>query len=140
LLTGKYTAGEEPQQGTRFAAPGPFQSIWRSRSLSERNHAIVGVVLEEARQLNASPIAVALAWNLARPGVVSPIIGPKTEQQLKDNLAALEVELPAEAIERIDAASEPYLPYPHDFMRMARQMMAMMVQQNAPASRTPAAA
>jgi len=140
MLTGKYKPGEEPQEGTRFAAPGPFQRIWRGRSLNERNHEIVGVVLEEARQLNTSPIAVSLAWNLARPGIVSPIIGPKTEQQLKDNLAALEVELPAEAIERIDAASEPYLPYPHDFMRMARQMMAMMVQQNAPASRTPAAA
>jgi aryl-alcohol dehydrogenase-like predicted oxidoreductase len=112
--------------------------VWRTRSLNERNHAVVGVVLEEARQLNASPIAVALAWNLARPGVVAPIIGPKTVTQLNDNLAALDVDLPAEAIERIDAASEPYLPYPHDFTRMARQLTAMMVQQNAPA-RQPAA-
>ncbi|HTC33098.1 MAG TPA: aldo/keto reductase, partial [Bryobacteraceae bacterium] len=30
MLTGKYRAGEEPQQGTRFAAPGPFQRIWRT--------------------------------------------------------------------------------------------------------------
>jgi aryl-alcohol dehydrogenase-like predicted oxidoreductase len=140
MLTGKYKPGEDPQQGTRFAAPGPFQSVWRARSLNERNHAIVGVVSEEARQLNASPIAVALAWNLARPGVTAPIIGPKTAPQLNDNLAALDIELPAEAIERIDAASEPYLPYPHDFMRMARQMTRMMVQQNAPAGRPPAAA
>jgi aryl-alcohol dehydrogenase-like predicted oxidoreductase len=57
-----------------------------------------------------SPIAFPLAWNLARPGIVSPIIGPKTEQQLKDNLAALEVDLPAEAIERIDAAASPTCP------------------------------
>ena len=136
MLTGKYKAGEEPQEGTRLAAPGPFQSVWRTRSLSERNHAIVAVVLEAARQVNASPIAVSLAWNLARPGIVSPIIGPKTEEQLKDNLAALEVELPAEIIGRIDAVSEPYLPYPHDFMRMARQLTAMMVQQNTSASRS----
>jgi aryl-alcohol dehydrogenase-like predicted oxidoreductase len=140
MLTGKYKAGEEPEEGTRFAAPGPFQSVWRTRSLNERNHAIVAVVREEARQLNASPIAVSLAWNLARPGVVAPIIGPKTETQLKDNLAALEVDLPGEAIERIDAASEPYLPYPHDFMRMARQMSAMMVRQNAPAPQASTAA
>ena len=91
------------------------------------------MVLEEAASSTPRRSRVALAWNLARPGIVSPIIGPKTEQQLKDNLAALEVDLPAEAIERIDAASEPYLPYPHDFMRMARQLTAMMVQQNAPA-------
>ena len=50
MLTGKYKAGEEPQEGTRFAAPGPFQSVWRTRSLNERNHAVVGVVLEEARR------------------------------------------------------------------------------------------
>jgi len=36
-----------------------------------------------------------------------------------------------DAIERIDAASEPYLPYPHDFMKMARQLTAMLVAQNA---------
>ena len=98
-------------------------------------------MLEEARGRNASPIAVALAWNLARPGIVSPIIGPKTQQQLSDNLASLEVDLPAAAVERIDAVSEPYLPYPrHDFMRMARQLTAMMVQQNAPPNRSPASA
>jgi len=135
MLTGKYKPGEEPQEGTRFAAPGPFQSVWRTRSLNERNHAIVSVVLEEARQLNTSPIAVALAWNLSRPGVVAPIIGPKTEQQLKDNLAALDVDMPAEAIARIDAVSEPHLPYPQDFMRMARQLTAAMVQQNASPAR-----
>jgi aryl-alcohol dehydrogenase-like predicted oxidoreductase len=135
MLTGKYKAGEEPQQGTRFAAPGPFQRVWRTRALNERNHAIVSLVLQEAKKLDVSPIAFALAWNLARPGIVAPIIGPKTEQQLKDNLAGLDVSIPADAIERIDAASEPHLPYPHDFMRMARNLTAMMVQQNSQAKR-----
>jgi aryl-alcohol dehydrogenase-like predicted oxidoreductase len=135
MLTGKYKPGEEPREGTRFAAPGPFQRIWRSRALNERNHEIVKVVLEEAGKLDVSPIALALAWNLARPGVVAPIIGPKSEQQLKDNLAALDVTLPADAIERIDAVSEPHLGYPHDFLRMARQLRSMMVQQNDPQKR-----
>ncbi len=94
MLTGKYKAGEEPKEGTRFAAPGPVSEIWRTRALNERNHAIVAVVLEEAGKLDVSPIALALAWNLARPGIVAPIIGPKNEQQLKDNLAALDVTLP----------------------------------------------
>ena len=132
MLTGKYKPGAEPQEGTRFAAPGPFQRVWRTRALNERNHAIVALVLEEARKLDLSPIVLALAWNLSRPGVVAPIIGPKTVQQLKDNLASLDVSLPADVIERIDAASEPYLPYPFDFMRMVRQMSAAMVQQNRP--------
>jgi aryl-alcohol dehydrogenase-like predicted oxidoreductase len=130
MLTGKYKAGEEPKEGTRFAAPGPFQRVWRTRALNERNHAIVEVVTEEAARLGISTLALALAWNLDRPGVVAPIIGPKSVAQLTGNLAALEVVLPEETVTRIDEASEPYLPYPHDFLRMARQLTAAMVQQN----------
>jgi aryl-alcohol dehydrogenase-like predicted oxidoreductase len=130
MLTGKYKKGDDPAEGTRFAAPGPFQQVWRTRALSERNHAIVGTVLEEAGKLDISPIALALAWNLSRPGVVAPIIGPKSVKQLEDNLAALDVTLPEETVQRIDAASEPRFPYPHDFLRMARQMSAAMLQQN----------
>jgi aryl-alcohol dehydrogenase-like predicted oxidoreductase len=129
MLTGKYEKGEEPSEGTRFAAPGPFQQIWRARALSDRNHAIMEVVLDEAGKLDISPIALALSWNLSRPGIVSPIIGPKSVKQLEDNLAALDVTLPAETVERIDAASEPRYPYPHDFLRMARQMQAQMQAQ-----------
>ena len=135
MLTGKYKAGEEPKEGTRFAAPGPFQRVWRTRALNERNHAIVTLVQGEAGKLDVSPIGLALAWNLARPGIVAPIIGPKNVQQLKDNLAALDVTLPDDAVARIDEASEPHLPYPHDFMRMARQLTAMMVQQNTQAKK-----
>ena len=131
MLTGKYKAGEEPQQGTRFAAPGPFQRIWRTRALNERNHAIVETVRQEAVKIDVSPLALALAWNLARPTVVAPIIGPKTKQQLDDNLRALDIDLAPDVVQRIDEISEPYLPYPHDFMKMARQITSMMVQQNA---------
>ena len=129
MLTGKYKKGEEPTEGTRFAAPGPFQQMWRARALSERNHAIMEVVLGEAGNLDISPIALALAWNLSRPAVVSPIIGPKSVKQLEDNLTALDVTLPEETVQRIDAASEPRYPYPHDFLRMARQMTAQMQAQ-----------
>jgi len=127
MLTGKYKKNEEPQQGSRFAAPGPFQQVWRTRSLTERNHAILDVVLAEASKLDVSPLALALAWNLGRPDVVAPIIGPKSVRQLQDNIAALDVTLPADAVQRIDAVSEPYLPYPHDFLKMVR---GLMLQQN----------
>jgi len=129
MLTGKYKQGAEPEGGTRFAAPGPFQQLWRQRALSERNHAIVQVVLKEAEKLGISPIALSLAWNLDRPGVVAPIIGPKSLSQLEDNLAALTITLPDETVQRIDEASSPQLGYPHDFLRMARQMTVAMQAQ-----------
>jgi len=129
MLTGKYKKGEEPDSGTRFSAPGPFQQVWRRRALSDRNHEIVTVVLEEAAKLDISPIALALAWNLDRPSVVAPIIGPKSVQQLEDNLASLQVTLPLGTVERIDAASKPRLAYPHDFLAMPRQMTATLQSQ-----------
>jgi diketogulonate reductase-like aldo/keto reductase len=58
--------------------------------------------------------------------VTSPIIGPKSVEQLQDNLAALAVDLPEETLQRINEASEPRIGYPHDFLRMARQMTAQL--------------
>jgi aryl-alcohol dehydrogenase-like predicted oxidoreductase len=126
MLTGKYRRNEEPTSDMRFGAPGPFQKIWRERLFRERNYAIVDTVLAEAKQLGVSPIVLSLAWNLDRPGVVAPIIGPKSVKQLQDNLAALDVVPPAEVVARIDAASEPAIGYPHDFLRMMREMLAQM--------------
>ncbi|HEY5639273.1 MAG TPA: aldo/keto reductase [Dehalococcoidia bacterium] len=115
MLTGKYKRGEEPGDGSRFSSAGPWQQIWRRVVLRDRNFDIVDVVAEEAGRLGVAPLALSLAWNLARPGVVSPIIGPKSVQQLMDNLAALEVELPAETVERIDDVSRPRIGYPQNF-------------------------
>jgi aryl-alcohol dehydrogenase-like predicted oxidoreductase len=126
MLTGKYRRDEEPTTDMRFGAPGPFQKIWRERLFRERNYAIVDAVLAEAKQLGVSPIVLSLAWNLDRPGIVSPIIGPKSLKQLQDNLAALEAVLPAEVVARLDAASEPAIGYPHDFLRMMKGMLAQM--------------
>ncbi len=126
MLTGKYKREQEPDSGTRFAAPGPFQEVWRRRAFRDRNFEIVEVVLEEALKLGISPVALSLAWNMGRPGVVSPIIGPKSMAQLQDNLTALDMELPAETVRRIDEVSQPRIGYPHDFLRMARQMRAQL--------------
>jgi phosphoglycerate kinase len=53
-------------------------------------------------------------------------IGPKSVAQLQDNLAALDVDLPVETAQRINDASEPRIGYPHDFLRMVRQMQAQL--------------
>ena len=115
MLTGKYKREVQPPPDSRFGAAGPFQEIWRRRALRERNYEIVDVVVEEAGRLGVTPIALSLGWNLARPGVVAPIIGPKTVQQLTENLAALDVDVPKETIDRIDGASQPRVGYPQNF-------------------------
>jgi aryl-alcohol dehydrogenase-like predicted oxidoreductase len=54
---------------------------------------------------------------MQKPGVVAPLIGPETVDQLSENLAALELKLPEETIDRIDAATAPTIGYPHNFGR-----------------------
>ena len=50
------------------------------------------------------------AWVMGQPGVTSPIIGPRTTEQLEDNLAAADVELTEDdrhAIDRLIPARPP---------------------------------
>jgi len=50
---------------------------------------------------------LALAWNMAQPGVTAPIIGPRTFAQVEDNLQAVHVELTEEDLARIDDLVPP---------------------------------
>ncbi|MBD3161470.1 MAG: aldo/keto reductase [Candidatus Eisenbacteria bacterium] len=54
------------------------------------------------KELGERPADVALAWLLARPGVTSPIIGPRTMEQLDGAVRAVELELGAETMETLD--------------------------------------
>jgi hypothetical protein len=63
--------------------------------------------------------AVSLAWVHSRPGVTSTIIGARTMKQLDSNLAALDLPLSTDHIERLDKLSEPKLNVPAQIMRIA---------------------
>ena len=52
--------------------------------------------------LGEPPAAVALAWLLHRPEVTAPIIGPRTMQQLDAPLRAVEIDLGAKELARLD--------------------------------------
>lgn len=54
------------------------------------------------RQRGEPPAAVALAWLLHNPAVTSPIIGPRTVDQLVSAMRALEIELSAEDLAQLD--------------------------------------
>jgi aryl-alcohol dehydrogenase-like predicted oxidoreductase len=58
---------------------------------------------------------VALNWLLQRPTVSSVIIGARTEEQLRQNLGAVDWNLTAEQVARLDKASatQPVYPYWH---------------------------
>jgi aryl-alcohol dehydrogenase-like predicted oxidoreductase len=54
------------------------------------------------RELGEPPAVVALAWLLANPVVTAPILGPRTTEQLRESLRALDVTLDAAALARLD--------------------------------------
>ena len=49
---------------------------------------------------------------MAKPAVTSVIVGARTEEQLADNLAAADLKLTADHVERLDKVSMQPLPYP----------------------------
>lgn len=104
FLTGKYRPGEPLPEGTRYAG----QENERTRQLfAERAFRVLEVVQIIAREKGVTPSQVALAWVGQQPGITAPIIGPRTMEQLEDNLGAVDVVLTDEDRRRLDEVSPP---------------------------------
>lgn len=54
-----------------------------------------------------APANTALAWLLNRPGITSPIIGPRTLQQLEISLKALDINFNEESLSKLDVIFPP---------------------------------
>ena len=106
LLSGKFDLEHPGPEGARRTTYD-FPPVDR-----ERAKKVLQALRTVASAMNISVARVALAWLLTRPFVTSVIIGAKTVEQLKDNLAASDVELSAEHIALLDAASALPAEYP----------------------------
>jgi len=106
LLSGKFGPGANTPEGARRVA-FDFPPVDKDRAWP-----IVEAMREIGKGHDVSVARVALAWLLAKPHVMSVIIGAKTTEQLDDNLAAADLTLTAEEIARLDAASELSPEYP----------------------------
>jgi aryl-alcohol dehydrogenase (NADP+) len=69
---------------------------------------IVEAVAGVAADRGVSPAQVALAWMLSKPGISAPIIGATKMAHLDDAIAAVDVELTTDEIDRLEA---PYAPH-----------------------------
>jgi aryl-alcohol dehydrogenase-like predicted oxidoreductase len=96
-LTGKYLDGARPagarttlfQRGQRYETPGAEEAIRKYVAL--------------ARAFNLDPAQMALAFVNAQPFVHSTIIGATTMEQLKTDIASVNVKITPELEERINA-------------------------------------
>jgi aryl-alcohol dehydrogenase-like predicted oxidoreductase len=105
-LAGRYRKGQEIDPQSRAARGDAF--IDRPDSpAGQRKLELVEELMPMTRDVNARLAQYALAWTLANPVVTAPIIGPRTMEQLEDNLGALEITIPPEHLRRIDELVPP---------------------------------
>jgi aryl-alcohol dehydrogenase-like predicted oxidoreductase len=107
-LSGKYRRDQPPPSGTRHSSGGGEPPVYDE----DRLYDTIEVLVEVAEGHGVSAAQVALAWLLERPGVTSLIVGARTEEQLADNLAALDLQLSDAERSRLEEVSRPPLLYP----------------------------
>jgi aryl-alcohol dehydrogenase-like predicted oxidoreductase len=111
LLTGMYKRGEEPPEGARFADTS--NPLYRRR-LNDRIYDVVEGLEPMAQEKGVSLSQFSLAWCMQQPGVTSPIIGPRTMEQMEDNLAAAEITFSEDelrAINRVARRGDSVAPF-----------------------------
>jgi aryl-alcohol dehydrogenase-like predicted oxidoreductase len=98
FLTGKYRVPADADKSPRGRnVVGKY--------LNARGLRILEALDAEAARLGATPGQVALAWQMARPGITAPIASATSKAQLAELAASARLQLDAQAIERLDTAS-----------------------------------
>jgi aryl-alcohol dehydrogenase-like predicted oxidoreductase len=106
-LSGRYRVGAEVEASRRAERiPGRYDmSLPANQRKLEAAEALV-LLAEEA---GISLIEMALAFAIRHPAVTSAIIGPRTMEHLESQLPALDVDLSADVLDRIDSIVPPGL-------------------------------
>ena len=119
LLTGKYSR-ENPQ-----GDGGRLSSIDFIPHDKDKSYTLIDELRVIAKDHNATPAQVSLAWLMTKPTVASVLIGANKIAQLEDNLAAADLKLSADAVKKLDEMSAPYIPYPNWFINRTQDPQAM---------------
>ena len=104
FLTGTRT--REGERRTTRAETDAFQDVLYGRP---EDFDVIDRLNEVAAERFDSPAQVALAWLLHKPGITAPIVGATKLEHLEEAIAAANLSLSAEEIERLE---EPYVPHP----------------------------
>jgi aryl-alcohol dehydrogenase-like predicted oxidoreductase len=123
-LSGAYRRGMTgPAEGSRVKAASEDGSIPWSGYATERTWRVIDEVSSIAAETGRTAAQVSLRWLMQRAPVTAPIIGARTLEHAKDNLAAADWSLTTEQADRLTAVSSPEtLPYPYNLLaRFARR-------------------
>jgi aryl-alcohol dehydrogenase-like predicted oxidoreductase len=100
FLSGKYRRGQP--------APSSQRASNARRFMTDEGFAVIDALDLIAQDRGASVSAVALAWLLKRPAIVSPIIGANSPGQLGELLPASELDLSDHEVAELDRASATF--------------------------------
>jgi aryl-alcohol dehydrogenase-like predicted oxidoreductase len=106
FLAGNRKANEDKQKGE--TARARTDAYAHSLYYRESDFALVDRITEVAEARGLKNAQVALAWILGKPGVSAPIIGASKMYQLDDALAAMEIELTADEVKKLEEGYEPH--------------------------------
>jgi aryl-alcohol dehydrogenase-like predicted oxidoreductase len=112
VLTGKFTR-DGATEGSRTSRD----------KLSERDLHVATVLDSVADDLGVSPSQAAVAWTRTHHRWIHPIIGARTVEQLNDSVAAMDLELPADAVRQLEEAGSFELGFPQDFIAAASEFV-----------------
>ena len=112
VLSGKYTRRNDGQHT-------PDRGGMVDAFLNEKTYAIIDELEAIAKAHETTVAAVALAWVHAQRAVASIIIGVRRLAQLDDNVAAVDVDLTAEELARLNKLTQPRFGFPHNMLAMA---------------------
>jgi len=104
-LSGRWRTGEKPPESTR--AERIPQRYDLSLPENQRKLNAADALAQLADDAGMSLIHLALAFVLQHPAVTAPIIGPRTMEQLESQLGAVDVQLDAALLDRIDEIVPP---------------------------------
>jgi aryl-alcohol dehydrogenase-like predicted oxidoreductase len=110
-LTGKYHTGASTPHNSRYSDTTMQQFL----SAPGKTDGIIQAVKEIAVAVGCTPAQVALAWLKSRSVAVIPIIGARHVEQIRDNLAALDLHLDTSHLNRLDEVSRPSIGFPYEF-------------------------
>lgn len=103
--------------GAADAPAGPPRSTRvNPDTLTPRERAAAHAVRTVAEELGVPPAQVAIAWTRSGSASVLPIVGVRSAAQLTENLGAVRLTLPGDAIRRLEAAVDFELGFPGDFL------------------------
>ncbi len=114
-LSGKYRRGQPLPPDSRAGKGDRWADAEEQRG-GERTYAIVDVLARIATEAGRTPAQVALAWMLQRRLVTTALIGARTPEQLRDNLAAGDRPLSEAQLAALDRVSRQEAPYPYSFI------------------------